>query len=98
MWLQKYDSTFIDFHPKFLGFEATLRILRENVKDKVVSVARIGLQFSVQSHIESKHDIEFKDESSLLAYIDLKAVKEKNALYHEIREFEIVYFFKNITC
>lgn len=89
-WLQDYASNFTDFHPKFLGFEASLRKLRENLSDKVVSVARIGLPFSVQSHIESKHNIGFRDDTSRLVYVDLKAVEEKYAIVNDVSEFEII--------
>lgn len=52
---------FTYFHPKYLGLEATLRHMPENVNDKLKSVTRIVLTFSVQSHIESKYNLTYID-------------------------------------
>lgn len=82
------DSRFTDFHPQYLGFEATLRTLHENLNDKVTSVSRIGLPFSVEAHIERKHNLAYKDNTSCLLYVDLKAADEKSALLNDFTEFE----------
>lgn len=87
-WLALYDSTFTEFHPKFLGFEATLRNLTKNLTYKLVSVARIGLLFSVQSHIDRKSNIGYIDDSTRLLYVDLKATEDKYAYVNEKSDFE----------
>lgn len=56
-WLLRQENTFNSFYTKVLGFEATLRNLRENENQKVVHAASIGLPFSVQSHIVDKYNI-----------------------------------------
>lgn len=56
----------MDFHPQFIGLKATLRNLRKTVTDKVVSVARIGLPFSVQSIIDIKPNIGYMHDLSRL--------------------------------
>lgn len=68
----------------------TLRNPRENVTDKVVSVPRIGLLFSLQSHIVSKHNIGYNDCLLRLVYIDLKAIEEEYALVNDMSEFEFL--------
>lgn len=93
-WLLMDDSRFTDFHPKYLGFEVSLRGLRENINDKVTSTARIGLPFSVQSHIDSKHNLAYKDNNSRLVYVDLKAADESYALLNDISEFEFVWLYE----
>lgn len=83
------------FPPKYLGFEATLRSLPENINDKVAPVARIGLQFSVQTHIESKHNVAYKENKLRLLYLYLKAADEAYALLNNITEFNFFDFMNS---
>lgn len=66
-WMLLSDSgksSFTNYHPKFLGFEGTLRQLRSNMNDNVTSVARIPLPISVQTQIKDLHNIAWKDDRS----------------------------------
>lgn len=50
--------------------------MREKLNYKVASVTRLGFPFYVQSHIDRKFNIEYKDNLSRLVYVDLKAADE----------------------
>ena len=84
------ENGFTTYHPKFLGFEATLRQMCENRSDTVRSVARIGLPITVQAHITDTNNIEFHDDTSRMVYIDLKAIEEDYAVVKNTSEFEFV--------
>ena len=89
-WLSDQDSSFSDFHPKFLGFESALRDMREDTYSKVSSTARIGLPFTVQSHIVSISNICFSNDGSNMTYIDLRAIVEEYATLKNTNSFEVV--------
>jgi len=44
--------------------------------------------FRVQTHIESKTNLGFKDSGTKLVYVDLKAMAEKYAVVNDDEEFE----------
>lgn len=88
-WLVN-DSEFTDVHPKILGFEAALKNLRENCTESVHSTAQIGLPFSVESHIDGKYNIGWREDSTRMLYVDLKATVDEYAAVNDLDEFEIV--------
>lgn len=71
-----HESVYTYLHHKLLGFEATLGNLSQNLKDKVASVAHIGSELYVQSHIVIKSIIVYIDDNTRLLYLQLKALEE----------------------
>lgn len=49
------------FPPKICIVRSHATYLAKNINNKVASVARIGLPFSVQIHIKRKHNVAYKD-------------------------------------
>lgn len=88
-WLVQ-NISFTNHHPKFLGFESSLRKLRSNVLSNVSSVARIGLPITVQSTVDQSYNLAWKDDACRMVYIDLKAVEEDYAVQNNISIFEEV--------
>ena len=82
------ENGFTAYHTKFLGFEATIRQIRENRSDTVRFVAQIGLPITVQEHITDTNNIEFHDGTSRMVYINLKAIED--AVVKNKSEFEFV--------
>lgn len=54
------------------------------MSDKVVSVARIWLPFTVQSHVDTEKNIAFTDDIYCLVYIDLRPVWDKYAIVNDL--------------
>jgi len=82
------DCPFTMFHPKVLSLEDALKKKRKRAADSVISTARILLPFAVQTHIESKTNLGFKDSGTKLVYVDLKAMAETYAVVNDNEEFE----------
>lgn len=76
-WLVRPGSTFNTFHPKYFGFEAALRKLRQTMSSTVSSVARIGLSITVQTYIEvqDKHNLAWLDNTTRMVY-EYSVIKE----------------------
>jgi len=82
------DCPFTMFHPKVLSLEDALKKKRKRAADSVTSTARILLPFAVQTHIESKTNLAFKDSGTKLVYVDLKAMAETYAVVKDNDEFQ----------
>lgn len=78
-----------DVHPKILGFESALKMLRTNRIDAVRSTARIGLPFTVQPNLNGQHNLAWRDNSTRMVYLDLKAVVDDYANINDIQDFEV---------
>ncbi|MEM6687231.1 MAG: hypothetical protein AAF617_15725 [Bacteroidota bacterium] len=90
-WMSQDEGKLVtSVSPKLLGFEKTLRQMRNNRSETVSSVARIGLPITVQSHIESKYNIAWKDDHSRMVYVDLKAVVDDYATVNDTNDFDVV--------
>lgn len=91
-WLKPVESdqttVFTMFHPKVLSLENALKKKRQRAADDVVSTARILLPFPVQTHIESKTNLGFKESGTKLVYIEPKAMAENYAVANDNDEFE----------
>jgi len=91
-WLrpvEKDDNTlFTMFHPKVLALEDALKKKRMRATDDVISTAKIILPFPVQTHVESKTNLGFKESGTKLVYIELKAMAENYAVANDNDEFE----------
>lgn len=77
------------YHPKFLGFEASLKQFRERATDCVLSRARFILPFPVQAHIEGRHNLGWVDNLCRIVYVDLKAHEEQYSIVQDENCFEI---------
>lgn len=88
-WLHQ-DTSYTDFHPKFLGFETALCNVRNNVYNTVTSTARVGLPFTVQSRIISSAILTYKESSTHMLYIDLRAIVENYATFKNTSSFEVI--------
>lgn len=75
-------------HPSVLRPEDALKKRRERASDDVVSTARILLPFQVQTHIEGKSNLFFKDSSTKVVYVELKAMAESYFVTNDNQEFE----------
>ena len=82
-------GTLSDVHPKVLGFENALKLLRQNCNEKISSVARIGLPFTVEPHIFSKSNLMWHDDTTHVIYMDLKSVCDDYAMANDSESFEI---------
>ena len=89
-WLEFGDGSLTEVHPKVLGFQSALKSLREKCNDNVQSVAHIGLPFTVESHIDQKHKIGWREDSTRIVYIDLKALVDDYAAVNDTMDFDIV--------
>jgi len=91
-WLRPVDKEsvqpFTMYHPKVLAFENALKTKRQRAADDVVSTAKIILPFAVQTHIESKTNLGFKDSGTKVVYIELKAMAENYAVANDNADFE----------
>ena len=74
---------------KFLGFEKSLKRLREHSEQAVSSLARTSLPFPVQSHIMQKCNMAWSDSAALIVYVDLKAFLEDYALANDTDSFQM---------
>lgn len=82
------NCRFTMFHPKVLALEDALKKKRNRAADSVVSTARIILPFPVQTHVESKTNLGFKESGTKLVYVDLKAMAENYAVANDQDDFE----------
>ena len=91
-WLRNSGGTqkvqFTMFHPAVLSLEDALKARRERANDFVVSTARIPLPFPVQTHIEGQSNLFFKETSTKIVYVELKAMVESYAVSNNQVEFE----------
>lgn len=77
------------YHPKFIGFETALKALRKKSSDSVQSTARIPLPFAVQTHIERKFNLGWRETNTRVVYVELKAYDEQYAVPEEENSFEM---------
>ena len=89
-WLTAGSTDRIErYHPKFIGFENALKIHRKKSSDSVESLARIALPFPVQTHIEKRYNLGWKDDCTRMLYVDLKAYEQSYAILQDENSFEL---------
>lgn len=73
-WLVRPGSTFNKVDPKYLGFEASLRKLRQSMSSTVSHVARIGLLITMKTYIEvkDKNKLAWLDNTTRMLHVDRK--------------------------
>ena len=76
------------YHPKIIGFQNSLKDLRWAAADNVESTGRIPLPFSVQTHIEEKFNLAWRDLTVRILYLRLKATIESYAIVKDSDAFE----------
>lgn len=81
---------FQTYHPKLIGFESALKAMRSHSSEIIESTARIRLPFPVQTHIDGKFNLAWRDNSSKMVYVDLKAFVEDYAILKDAEEFEVL--------
>lgn len=90
-WLQvDSQDDFKLYHPKVIGFQNALKTMRMRSSDKIESTARIPLPFAVQTHIYGKHNLAWREGTTLMVYLDLKAVVEEYAILNDSESFEVL--------
>lgn len=90
-WIRSQESDHIEvYHPKLIGFENCLKQLREKSSHSIESHARIALPIVVDTHIYGKYNLGWKDNSSRVVYVDLKAYEENYAVQHDEDSFELL--------
>lgn len=91
-WLGKRGGEgFEEHHTKRVGLENALNKLRSWSSHAVEPAARIPLPFPVQTHIVEKHNLAWKDSTSKIAYLDLKAFEDEYAVAHDAGSFQAVW-------
>lgn len=89
-WLRSGSSDRMEeYHPKFLGFEASLKQFRNRADAEIESQSRIALPFPVQTHIAHKSNLAWTDNSTRMVYVDLKAYEDEYSLQQNENSFEI---------
>ncbi len=78
------------YHPKIVGFGSSLKSLRSSQSDTIESSVRITLPFRVETHIEGKYNLAWRESNVRVVYLDLKAYVESYAQVKDNDEFEIV--------
>ena len=82
------DQRIEPYHPKIIGFQNALKDLRRAAADNVESTVRIALPFSVQTHIEEKFNLAWRDSTVTIVYLGLKATIESYAIVKVSDAFE----------
>ena len=82
------EVEFTMFHRSVLVLENALKEKRERASDGVFYTTRIPLPFAVQTHIEGKSNLLFKESGAKIVYIQLKAMVESYAVTADNTEFE----------
>lgn len=77
------------YHPKYIGFEHALKVFRSRSSDRVESLARIALPFAVQTHIECRNNLGWREDRSRMLYVDLKAYEQQYAEIKDENSFEL---------
>lgn len=89
--LRTEDSEFMsEFHPEMLGFEQTLKTLRERSTDIVKTITKISLPFPVETHMVSQFALAWRDDTTRAIYVRLRATEEDYAVKNNSVEFEVV--------
>ena len=75
-----------------IGFESSLKELRDRSSELSESYARIPLPFCVPTHIERKSNVAWRDIAVKMVYLDLKATMEEYAVLHDNEELKFRKF------
>lgn len=78
-----------NFHPRSQGFEDVFRELRSGSRERILSIAKIVLPFTVETHICEWYLLGCKDSSTRVAYVELCAQSEDYDMVEEKRKSEI---------
>lgn len=73
-WLSRDGTGSMEvYHPKILGFEAPLKDLRDKNSDSVESCSKIPLPLPVESHIYGQYNLGFREDTTRVVYVYLRA-------------------------
>lgn len=84
------DAKFSDFYPKLLGFEASLKKISKKITDTVSSTDCIGLSCDVQSQIDVKYNIYWRDDTCRVLYVIIKDMFYDYAEVNDTIDLEFV--------
>ena len=90
-WLNTNGPEMIkSYHPRVQAFEDALKKIRRKKGDAVISTTKLPLPFPVETHIFEKHNLGWKDCTSKVIFIELKAAIDTYGLKNDEQEFEYV--------
>ena len=93
-WLTKLNDDqslpFTMYYPAVLSLEDALKEKRERANDSVGSTAHIQLPFGVQTQILEKSNLYFKNSTTKVVYVELKAIEETYSISNDNDDFEEV--------
>lgn len=78
------------YHPIRLPFQADMKELRRKCGDDIVSTTKISLPFPVETHVHEKFNLAWRDNSTKLVYVELKAVMDSYGHRNDQQDFEVV--------
>lgn len=89
-WLNSTSDDRIEkYHPKYIGFEAALKRFRARDSDIIESTAQIALPFTVQTHVDARFNLGWKENTTRVVYVDLKAYEENYMVMRDENSFEM---------
>lgn len=90
-WLEADGEGHLEpYHPKILGFEASLKELRSRTSETVKSTARIPFPLMMQTTEVGRSRLQLRGSSTRLLYVDLRAAVEHYAITEDHDVFESV--------
>lgn len=89
-WLTGVSSPYQVYHPEYIGFQESMKKLRCKSTDWIESMTRIPLPFTVETHIHDKHNLGWRDNSTKLLYVRLKAAVEQYAVHTDKEKFDLL--------
>lgn len=78
------------YHPRILGFEASLKARRKSLSDNISGVSYIVLTYPVMTHIDQSWNLGWTDNDARVVYVDLKADSDNYGTVKNEKAFEIV--------
>lgn len=75
-------------HPKILGFQKKLRMVREHLEKTPESVARFGLPITVQQQVVDQFNLGWVNDTTRMVYVDLRSVQNNYASVNDKNAFE----------
>ena len=90
-WLESKEADAIQaYHPNLLAFESALKAHRKKNNEAVSTTARIVLPVCVETHIHAKFNLAWREKTTRMVYIELRAAMDSYGLLNDQQEFEIV--------
>ena len=78
------------YHPRITSLENALNEHRKKNTASVTSTAQFPLPFVVETHIPASHNLAWRNETTRVLYVELRAAQDSYGLLQDEREFEEV--------